>query len=169
MLEQLAGKDLRDVATRLSTDQGSEEDMRRFNEELFPLYNYPPATPEMMATFLGRTIFNEEIGDLMGERLNKEYDVRPQLTSIMVPTLVLHGRYDWVIPLREAEEIAQNTPQAQLHVLEQAGHGMHVDAPDEFLQAIRTFLETYTGFAQKPLLAQKGGGLHKIEIDSRTQ
>ncbi len=45
LLEQLAGKNLRELAVRLATDQASEEDMRLFNEELFPRYDYPPATP----------------------------------------------------------------------------------------------------------------------------
>ncbi len=141
LLEHLAGKDLRELAARLDTEQASEEDMRRFDEELLPFYSYPPAQPELLAGLLSRTIFNEELGEYMGVRLKKEYDVRPQLTSIMVPTLVLHGRYDWVIPLREAEEIAQNIPHAQLHVFEQGGHGIHGDAPEAYTQVIRTFLD----------------------------
>ena len=61
----------------------------------------------------------EEIGGYMGERITKEYDVRPQLAEIMVPTLVLHGRYDWIMSLRGAEELAQKIPHAQLHVFDQ--------------------------------------------------
>ena len=74
------------------------------------------------------------------ERLDNEYDVRPHLADIMVPTLVLHGRYDWVVSLREAEELAQNIPHAQLHVFEQAGHAIQDDVPEELIQVIRTFL-----------------------------
>ena len=121
LLEQLAGKDLREVAARNAIGQASEEDKRRFDEELFPLYMYPPK-PELMATSFSRMILNEEIDGDMEKRLQNEYDVRPHLAGIMVPTLILHGRYDWVVSLREAEELAQSIPHAQLHVFEQAGH-----------------------------------------------
>jgi proline iminopeptidase len=134
LLEKVAGKELREAV-----GQASEEDTRRMGEELLPLYNYPPK-PELLATAFSRTILNGEIGEYMGERLRNEYDVRPQLTSIIVPTLVLHGRYDWVFSIRGAEEIAQKIPHAQLHVFEQASHGIHADVPEEFNQVIRTFL-----------------------------
>lgn len=139
LLEQLADKELREVAARDAVGQASEEDKRRFNEELFPLYMYPPK-PELLATVFSRTILNEEIGEYMEEKLRNEYDVRPQLAGIMVPTLVLHGRYDWVLSIREAEEIAQKIPHAQLHVFEQAGHAIQDDVPEELIQVIRTFL-----------------------------
>lgn len=139
LLEQLAGKDLREVAARIFAGQASEEDNRRFGEELFPLYMYPPK-PEVLATGLSRTILNEEIDGYMSERLEQEYDVRLQLNGIMVPTLVLQGRYDWVVSIREAEELAQKIPHAQLHVFEQAGHGLQDDVPEEVIQVIRTFL-----------------------------
>lgn len=139
LLEQLAGKELREVAARDTIGQASEEDKRRFNEELFPLYMYPPK-PELLATAFSRTILNEEIGEYMEEKLRNEYDVRPQLAAIMVPALVLHGRYDWVLSIREAEEIAQKIPHAQLHVFEQAGHTIQDDVPEELIQVIRTFL-----------------------------
>jgi proline iminopeptidase len=141
LLEQLAGKDLREVAARNGAGQASAEDKRRFDEELFPLYMYPPK-PELMVTSFNRMILNEEIGDYMWERITKEYDVRPHLAGIMVPTLILHGRYDWVVSLREAEELAQNIPHAQLHVFEQAGHAIQDDVPEELIQVIRTFLGT---------------------------
>ena len=154
LLEQLADKDRRDVAARLTTDQANEEDMRRFNEELLPLYSYPPATSESLAGLLSRTIFNQELGDYMEGRIKKEYDVRPQLTSILVPTLVLHGSYDWVIPIREAEELAQTIPHAQLHVFEQGGHGIHSDAPEAYTQVIRTFLAESLQKQPSPLSAE---------------
>jgi proline iminopeptidase len=141
LLEQLAGKDLREVAARNGAGQASAEDKRRFDEELFPLYMYPPK-PELMVTSFSRMILNEEIGDYMWERITKEYDVRQHLAGIMVPTLILHGRYDWVVSLREAEELAQNIPHAQLHVFEQAGHAIQDDVPEELIQVIRTFLGT---------------------------
>ena len=137
LLEQLAGKDLREVSARNGSGQASEEDQRRWSEELLPLYWYPPK-PELMATAFSRMILNEEFGEYLW---TKDYDVRPHLAGIRVSTLILHGRYDWVVSLREAEELAHNIPHAQLQVFEQAGHAIEVDAPEEVIQVIRTFFK----------------------------
>jgi proline iminopeptidase len=141
LVEQLVGKELREIAARNAVGQASEEDMQRFGKALFPIFNDPPK-PELLATIFSRMILNREIIAYMEERLRNEYDVRPQLTSIMVPTLVLHGRYDWVTSLRGAEEIAHNIPHARLHVFERAGHILPAEVPEEVIQVVRTFLVT---------------------------
>lgn len=76
----------------------------------------------------------------MSERLQKTYNVRSQLPSILLPTLVLHGRFDWIIPISESEEMAQKIPNAQLHIFEHAGHAVPHDSPDELIERIRKFL-----------------------------
>jgi proline iminopeptidase len=141
LIEQVAGKDLREVVARHESGQASEEDERRMDEELFPLFWYPPK-PALLASFFSRTIFNAEIDEYMREEKRKAYDVRPHLAEIMVPTLILHGRYDVDFSLRDAEELAHNIPHAQLHVFEQAGHSIADDATEEMIQVIRTFLDT---------------------------
>lgn len=124
---------------RDAVGQASEEERRRFGQALLPIFNDPPR-PELLASIFSRMILNREIVESMDKRLKNEYDIRPQLTSIMVPTLVLHGRYDWVTSLRGAEEIAQNIPQARLHVFERVGHLLPAEAPAELIQVIHTFL-----------------------------
>ena len=46
---------LREVVARHESGQASEEDERRMDEELFPLFWYPPK-PELLASFFSRTI-----------------------------------------------------------------------------------------------------------------
>ncbi|WP_371483779.1 alpha/beta fold hydrolase [Kitasatospora sp. NBC_00315] len=46
------------------------------------------------------------------------------LSSIAVPTLVIHGSADPMFPLRHGEALAQRIPGAALLVLEDAGHGV---------------------------------------------
>ena len=50
------------------------------------------------------------------------------LSSIKVPTLVIHGTADPMFPLRHGEALAEEIPDATLLPLEGAGHG--VDRPD---------------------------------------
>jgi pimeloyl-ACP methyl ester carboxylesterase len=67
-------------------------------------------------------------------------DVRPLLADLRVPTLLLWGRRDTIIPLSHGEQMRQLIPRSRLLVLRQAYHNPMVDAPDEFNQAVMAFL-----------------------------
>jgi len=138
-LEQLVGKNLREIAARQQTGTASEEDMQRFNTEVLPLYWYQ-FKPEYLSGIFGKTVLNPEIGPYMQARLKQEYDLRSQVANITSPTLVLLGRHDWVTPFEEGEEMARQIPNAQSHVFEQSGHWVFDDQTEEFIAEIRTFL-----------------------------
>jgi pimeloyl-ACP methyl ester carboxylesterase len=138
-LERIAGKELREVAARIVADQATEEDGQRFQRELVPFFSYPPK-PEVVSLLDRNPFRNEDIGRQMDERFPHTYDVQSQLASIASPTLVLHGRNDWVVPINESEEMAQKIPNAQLHIFEQAGHSVPYDTPEELIEQIRLFL-----------------------------
>jgi proline iminopeptidase len=61
-----------------------------------------------------------------------------QLDSIVVPTLIVHGRQD-PIPLASSEAAA-NAMGAQLVVIENAGHVPYVEQPQALFTAMRDFL-----------------------------
>jgi pimeloyl-ACP methyl ester carboxylesterase len=46
------------------------------------------------------------------------------LSSIAVPTLVIHGTEDPMFPLAHGEALAREIPRARLLTLEGAGHGV---------------------------------------------
>jgi pimeloyl-ACP methyl ester carboxylesterase len=55
-------------------------------------------------------------------RMNKEIDIRHVLPSVRVPTLVLHGADDELMPLEAAQNLAMRIPGAQLVELPGVGH-----------------------------------------------
>jgi pimeloyl-ACP methyl ester carboxylesterase len=63
-------------------------------------------------------------------------DRRALLKKITVPTLVVHGTADPLIPLRAGEDTAANVPGAQLKVLEGMGHDIPPDLYEPIAQAI---------------------------------
>jgi 3-oxoadipate enol-lactonase len=65
----------------------------------------------------------------------------PLLPSIAVPTLVLHGSDDQLIPLAEARAMAGAIPGAQLAVIPAAGHMAPVEQPVNSGRVIREFLD----------------------------
>jgi 3-oxoadipate enol-lactonase len=62
------------------------------------------------------------------------------LPSIDVPTLVVHGRHDRMVPVANADLIAERVPGARLRILEESGHLYPTEEPD-VEDAIGAFLE----------------------------
>jgi pimeloyl-ACP methyl ester carboxylesterase len=55
-------------------------------------------------------------------RMNREIDVRHVLPAVRVPTLILHGSEDTVVPVEVAQYLATEIPTAQLIEIQGAGH-----------------------------------------------
>lgn len=58
-----------------------------------------------------------------------------------VPTLIVWGTRDRIIPLRHGAVAHQMVEGSRLRVIEGAGHFPHLDAPDELAEHIRTFID----------------------------
>ena len=60
---------------------------------------------------------------------------------IQVPTLVLQGDRDYVVPQAVGEELARHLPNAKLVILEDCGHSPLIDCLDVFIQHVSDWLE----------------------------
>ena len=72
-------------------------------------------------------------------RMFESHDVpriAPDLGAIEVPTLVIHGRLDAIVPLSSARAAAAAIPGAELVVLDDAGHVPTMTRPREVVAAI---------------------------------
>lgn len=67
-------------------------------------------------------------------------DSTPLLPGIAVPTLIVHGEEDQVIPKSEAEAMAAAIPGSQLHLIPQAGHVPNLEQPDAFNEIVAAFV-----------------------------
>jgi len=71
--------------------------------------------------------------------------ITPRYAEIDVPTLLLWGRQDRVVPLWVGRRLAGVLPRSTLHVLERCGHMPAEERPAESLAALQTFLEAHPG------------------------
>jgi pimeloyl-ACP methyl ester carboxylesterase len=71
-----------------------------------------------------------------------ETDLRSVLSTIQVPTLVLHGDADTRSPLSVGHALHDAIPGAHLAVLAGVGHASNVQAPQAFNSEVRTFLRS---------------------------
>jgi proline iminopeptidase len=78
-----------------------------------------------------------EVGRLLGESMG-QLDWWDRLSSIEVPTLVIHGRYD-LVPAVVSEELSRTFPRGRLVVLE-SGHFPYLEDPDGLLSAVSSFV-----------------------------
>lgn len=65
-----------------------------------------------------------------------ENDVEPRLGEIHVPTTLIWGADDGVIPMSYAEALQAAIPNAELKVIEGAAHIPHLHQPERFLQCL---------------------------------
>jgi pimeloyl-ACP methyl ester carboxylesterase/acyl-CoA thioesterase FadM len=75
------------------------------------------------------------------EAMRDRPSAAPLLPTITVPTLVVHGSDDQLIPLEEARAMADAIPGAQLAVIPGAGHLAPVEQPVNSGRVIREFLD----------------------------
>jgi pimeloyl-ACP methyl ester carboxylesterase len=71
-------------------------------------------------------------------------DITAILEQVTVPTLVLHGTDDALVPFAAAEYLAGKLPNAQLHGFKDKGHLPMFTATDEFCDVLRGFIRTGT-------------------------
>ncbi len=75
----------------------------------------------------------------------RQIDVRPLLSHIRAPTLVLVGEEDVLTPIWCAREIVEAIPNASLVVIGGAGHAPTIERPDIVNALAVAFFEQHTG------------------------
>jgi pimeloyl-ACP methyl ester carboxylesterase len=68
-------------------------------------------------------------------------DSSPLLATITVPTLVVAGEEDALVPPREARALQEAIPGSRLAVIAGAGHLSNFERPDEFNARLLGFLK----------------------------
>jgi pimeloyl-ACP methyl ester carboxylesterase len=59
-----------------------------------------------------------------------------------VPTLIVWGDHDGIIPVEHAYTAHELIPTSRLEIMEGVGHFPHVEAPEEFCEVLLDFLAT---------------------------
>lgn len=67
-------------------------------------------------------------------------DFHTRLKALKVPTAVLHGKHDSILPLAHGEELAKKIPGAKLTVFAGSGHSPFLEEPEAFNAALEKLL-----------------------------
>jgi 4,5:9,10-diseco-3-hydroxy-5,9,17-trioxoandrosta-1(10),2-diene-4-oate hydrolase len=66
--------------------------------------------------------------------------LKSRLSELVMPTLVVWGACDPIVPVRHAYAAAAVIPDCQLKIFEKVGHDVHRDKLEEFSGVVRRFL-----------------------------
>lgn len=102
-------------------------------------YESNPDLVEQVEKIMNRTSVPGIIGALEG--MKQRPDSTPLLGKIDVPTLILHGENDQLIPAQEAQDMHIAIAHSSLHLMSDAGHLLNLEQPDRFNQAISEFID----------------------------
>lgn len=106
-------------------------------------YNYGPLCRRRhgsrIAEDIARRLANPFASDAYAAQLYaaRVHNCLGRLSRIRVPTMIVHGHHDRMIPVGNAQLMADRMPQARLEVLEQSGHLYPTEQPgiDETISA----------------------------------
>ncbi len=68
-----------------------------------------------------------------------------RLSEIHVPTLIITGENDTIVPPENSVRLAQELPDAHLVMLSECGHLPHEERPEAFLVAVEAFINSLDG------------------------
>ena len=131
---------IRRARIRLATEGHFELVLGLQLSRFIPAYRLPDKglVDEVMAMCneIGVDIYRrqEELAAIRADR-------RPDLPRIKCPTIVVCGRDDAATPLFLSEEMAKAIPAAALVVIEQCGHLITMEKPDETNEVLKLWLD----------------------------
>ena len=78
--------------------------------------------------------------NIFGVRFEVFSPIINQLSDITVPTLIIWGKQDPVLPVAHAYHAAQGLANARLHIFERCGHFPQIEHSEEFNRLVLEFL-----------------------------
>lgn len=141
-LSSRAGPEVLAIAGRVFAGEITLETVTTFFDKVGPFYAAPNHM-DMVEGILGLCSMTIPMMQHFMSTIAPSYDIRPMLSRIAAPALVIVGRYDWVCPPRASRAIARGIPNAKLVQVDDAGHLVFSEEPEKFLGAVAGFLAAH--------------------------
>ena len=71
---------------------------------------------------------------------SRESDLEESLAQVTVPTLIITGDDDRIVPTQESIRLVAELPNAELTIIESCGHVPQEECPQEVIQVVRKFI-----------------------------
>lgn len=122
--------------------QGNQEVYVKYFNLVSAQFLYDPLSIKKISTnFSLETATNQVNTDALFTKhvFSKPYDLRPQLSQLRIPTLIIHGDTD-PIPVWTARQIAESIPGSRFVIIKKSGHFSYAEQEADVLSEIKHFL-----------------------------
>jgi len=121
---------------------GREEFFEEFTTGFFTAGDEVKVSDEQLETARAQCAQADETAAVECIEAFSATDFRDDLTHVTVPTLVLHGAADGIVPFENSGQLtSQAVENARVHVIDDAPHGLTASHAREFNRALVAFLE----------------------------
>ena len=143
ILDRLGPEDRQQLAA-LSQDPSLATDPALFLKWMnlrFKAYYFDPARQDLdkLAYFDTARVRKFFASSAMFGPYLMDFDLYGMMKGIACPVLVIHGDRD-PIPTASVERMVQSLPNAELRIVKDCGHFVHVEKPEEYFPVIEQFL-----------------------------
>ncbi|MDP1545456.1 MAG: alpha/beta hydrolase [Anaerolineales bacterium] len=70
-----------------------------------------------------------------------QFNIMDRLSEIQIPTLILCGAHDAMMPPKFSRSLCDGIPNSQFHLVEDAGHMLQLEQPDVVAALLKKFLD----------------------------
>lgn len=133
-------------------------ELRQFTEMAIKLYdNFNMFTGALQVAFSegwisgNEQVFHELTRLFFNRRMPKEAyvaqleamgaDLTPRLSEIQVPTTIIHGEADRLIPIENGRKLFNGIPNSRFVVFPDAGHAVYIERPSEYNEQVIRHIE----------------------------
>ncbi len=117
--------------------EGTDATWREIFRALLPLYFHDYPIDEILAA--DRIKYREALRST-GFAVINEFDSRAWLGDIQMPTLIIAGRYDAILPPSHGQVLFKGIAQVDLVIFDRSGHFPFIEERPRFLEVVDAFL-----------------------------
>jgi len=101
------------------------------------------STPPSQGSFIISIMTSTSVPGIVGalDSMKMRPDSTPLLGEIAVPTLIIHGEDDQLIPVQEAQSMHAAIAESTIYLISSTGHLPNLEQPEWFNQKVKEFLE----------------------------
>ena len=127
----------------LGRGESGEAALIGFAQTVVPAYTHPATAAALADLAHSRMAFDVTAHFFRHHR--QGYDLRGRLGEIGLPSAIITGDHDWILPPARARELAAGIPGAALALLPDTGHFALNERPAEVTALVRQFLAASPG------------------------
>jgi pimeloyl-ACP methyl ester carboxylesterase len=104
---------------------------------------------------LARALVEDALGAVPGQyqafsRAASRWRAAGSLSDLKLPTLLIWGRRDRIMPVIIGREYLRHLPDAEMVIIPGAGHSPHLERPKQFARALHAYLKRHSTTSQQP-------------------